>query len=492
MRASLVPFLLAFITGANAQDPVAGLWLTDLGPRHAVVSWWAERADDGAPLLYGVRGEKPRRAAPVERGRFRSVRLELLEPEMTYEVRCGWRRTSFETPAATETELRIAVLGHTGGTHPRRRHPPQMQVARVRDLRPDAVIHAGDAVYWCTERAFRNEFFRFLDPVIRHVPVYLGPGNHECGFPAGAPSYDVFKRALAYPYADAARKEGAPPCWVVERGSVRMVFVTYFDERLRPGTPQRTWLDTVLSKRTKPFTFLICGLGQSTFRHRDEILKSLPGDQIDLLIGGDGEGASITKEHGHDILFCGSSRHDAHPYALLECRLHEVVINVYDTSGKALLHHTLHDRSPRTLKADLLPAFGKPAFLEGGTVKLDADGLHIHPGPGVFQCWAGVPRGKTGRSVQFEMSVVVEGKHAPHQDVYVQWHPKDHPVGRMAYRSKPQPVALGRGRQTVLVRIPDQDPFTETALPLKNIGLRLEGLAVGVKGIIVHSARLVD
>lgn len=357
-------WLLLFPVAASlaAQWPSSGLSLIHLESGSATLV--VERSH-GPVLRYRSPGG-PDRSAPVSGdGILRHAFLAGLTPGALYTVESDAGSMRFRTPEADGRRWRLAVVGHTGGTHPRRRHPPEELVAQVEALRPDGVIHTGDAVYDCTPEAFRDEFLRLFDPVMSRVPLWIAPGNHECGFPSSNIDYETFKSALPYPYPASSRAKGAPPFYEVQRGPLRLIFLCYFRRALLPGGVQHAWLMERLADRSSTFTALVMGMGPSTFPERDEVLASLPPDSIDLILAGDGDGCWMSESDRPTILFNGSGGTTPHPITLIEILEHELVLNVYSRPGVIRFHRIIRDRRDYPAMLDIRPYFAR-GLAEGG------------------------------------------------------------------------------------------------------------------------------
>lgn len=466
--------ILALVVGALAPGQGAGaasgLWVCHLAPTEARLVFWDE--NELAPSVgYGIRGEATRRVG-ASAGPLRSVVLTDLRPGTVYDVACEWRRTSFQTPDANESRLRIGLLGHTGGTHGAQRYQPEQAIDRIRAMRPDMVLHAGDAIYTCAPSSFHTEFLRQHDAIMRHVPVYLAPGNHEAGWPRNRQTYAAFRSSLPYPYDPSVTDDDV--FYVVERGSVRLIFLSYYRGRLMPGKPQRKWLDRVLKERTKPFTVLVGGFSPGTFPERDAFLRSLPGGAVDLIIGGDADGCRIHRGPGIPFAYIGSGGSGAHPYGLLEVEPHRLVVNAYDIAGRHRGNLKIRDRSTYRVRHDVLGALGRADYKVRTTAVANEDGSATYvptEPPKPVTVLSNIPAVKDLRGFQMDVRIEPRQRTSAHQNVFIMWVPDgDNPP---LHRSQPFHVPMDGRSHRLTIPFPAIDPTSGKPSAPERIGFRM-------------------
>ena len=318
------------------------------------------------------------------------------------------------------------------------------------------------------------------------VPVYLAPGNHEAGWPRLKATYAEFRRALPYPFAKKVTDDDV--FWIVERGPVRFVFLSYYRDRLLPGKPQRRWLDAVLAKPTGPFTVLVGGFSRGTFPKRDGFLKSLPRDKVDLIIGGDADGASIQRT-GIPFVYVGSGGSGPHPYALLEAEPHRLVVNVYDIKGAHRGSVAVRDRHTYPVKSDLLPAIRRADYKMRTSVTPHADGSVTFtpteaPKPVTVLSAVELSSGLKG----LQLEVRAEGKRPSrmHQNLYVLWAPDgDNPP---VHRSQPIHLPFDGSSQRITIPLPARDPTTGRPIAPARIGIRMIDPSPNLKQLTITRA----
>ena len=480
----LIPALATYL---SAQWPTSGFSVLDLEATSARILVEHHGAD-----TITLRSADGRETALVRKGDgpLEFLNIKDLQPSSQYELTCGSSTTSIRTPAKDQQHWRLAIVGHTGGTHSNRREVPQMLVGQIAGLRPDGVIHAGDAVYNCTPDTIRQEFLHLMDPVMRHVPTWIAPGNHECGYPADRPDYRTFRTTLPYPFASLDGASDGPPCYVVQRGSLRLLFLTYFHKALLPGTPQHTWLLEQLEQNSTPFTALVIGMGQSTFLEKDQVLASLPADKIDLLIGGDGEGLSLDTKGPIPILFNGSEGSRPSPYSVLEVTPHALILNCFGGPRSSLLHHlVIRDKTLYPVKSNVL------ASLAAGTIR----GAQLDPVTGEILpdkkeeliAITSAPLKDTKEPVR-GLQVVVSAKPMDPNGVpkttafYLRWRPRNGKGRSLTYRSQPFFVPLNN--QPMILHMPMPELGKELSPNL--VGLIIYKEKLNLAGFRVHHASL--
>ncbi|MCS6912353.1 MAG: metallophosphoesterase [Myxococcales bacterium] len=131
------------------------------------------------------RSERDRRVADRTLATVHRLHLSGLRAATTYHYQISLRlptgavtdlpETAFHTPPRAGRPLRFVVYGDSRSGHAV--HAQIVQSILVED--PDLVLHTGDAVERGTEEADWDRFFQVAGPLLRQVPVYLVPGNHE-------------------------------------------------------------------------------------------------------------------------------------------------------------------------------------------------------------------------------------------------------------------------------------------------------------------------
>jgi len=114
---------------------------------------------------------------------MRSARLTGLAPATLYRCRLDGdaavpasARFRFRTAPGDGTPFRFAVVGDTGD----KSAAAAANARRIRAGRPAFVLHLGDFAYVRYDAlGFERRFFRPYRRLLRHVPFYPTPGNHD-------------------------------------------------------------------------------------------------------------------------------------------------------------------------------------------------------------------------------------------------------------------------------------------------------------------------
>lgn len=178
-------------------------------------------------------------------GRQRLARIEGLSPGTyhCYQVASLTERIGFRTAPARggDTPVRFAVFGDSGDGG--------IGQAAVRDrllaLPVDLILHTGDVAYNDgTIEQFERHFFRYYEGLLKSVPFFPIPGNHEYHTDDAAPFIEVFD------LPDNGGAAGRERWYSFDYGDVH--FVGLDTEQL--VTEQIEWLDRDLSDNQRPWT----------------------------------------------------------------------------------------------------------------------------------------------------------------------------------------------------------------------------------------------
>jgi len=262
---------------------------------------------------------------------------------------------------------RVAVVGHTDGSRGVRFQPPEELVAALAPLRLDAIFHTGDASVEAHERAFLRGFYGLFDPLLKKLPIYLAPGNHECSQGARW-SYAEFMRCFPYPYSKLAR-ETRIPLYSTKIGTAEFFVAAYFPNLLGPASAEFRWLASAINESRSPFRIVVLGGNQNGWG-KARFLKEMESLPVDMVIMGDGQGFyyRIHEDGGLHELFNGSgggTTQSLRPYTLIEIDEFELTLNSRNTAGKFLTSDRIYDDSEEVSRYDLLSRFRAGAMTKG-------------------------------------------------------------------------------------------------------------------------------
>jgi predicted phosphodiesterase len=181
VKRSRVCAVVLLLGGVGCQAPPAGwLYTTRVGPTSAVVAW----SGRGGELdCRGAAGAVVPAEITLRPRGVSTARLTGLEPATRYRCRVTALDTRpqivrFRTAPASATRFRFAVVGDSGFLTPE----TFALARRIRAGQPDFLIHLGDFAYPDgTARQLDRRFFRPYRRVLRSVPLYTTPGNHDLG-----------------------------------------------------------------------------------------------------------------------------------------------------------------------------------------------------------------------------------------------------------------------------------------------------------------------
>lgn len=131
------------------------------------------------------RTEKDRRVRDTGAQAMHRVRITGLRAATAYHYQVSLRlpggattdlpEAAFHTPPRAGRPLRFVVYGDSRSGHDV--HAQVVQSILRED--PDLVLQTGDVVERGTEEGDWDRFFQVAGPLLRRVPVYMAPGNHE-------------------------------------------------------------------------------------------------------------------------------------------------------------------------------------------------------------------------------------------------------------------------------------------------------------------------
>lgn len=214
-RARLWYLLLLAPTGAvlgygSLRDRafVSEPYLTNPGTDRVTVRGFTAGRERWTALVEGIGAPPVPETSPTT-----AHRLELHDlPEnkdLTIRVSSDRSKTTYAlryfTAGAGAPKFDFVVIGDSGGA-PRRlteflglasdraaHNHPERVVAKMRELGPELVMHAGDVVYPDGARAnYARCFFRPFGLVLRVAPIVACIGNHDVESEGGDPFFDVF------------------------------------------------------------------------------------------------------------------------------------------------------------------------------------------------------------------------------------------------------------------------------------------------------------
>jgi len=223
-----------------------GPYLQDVRSDEITIAW-KSKSDKRGFVAWG-----PDRRRPTFRKEGRrelhAVRLRGLDPGNTYWYRVNdggswlgeWRQFRTAPVPGAPAEFVFAALGDSGDGSSR-----AWEVAYgLARAKPDLLIHTGDVVYPSgLARDYGRGLFEPFHHLLALVPMYPTMGNHDTG-PTGG---KAFREIFALPVND---EDGGSDYYSFDYGDVHFTCLNSNSRvaSLRPGSPQRRWLERDLSR----------------------------------------------------------------------------------------------------------------------------------------------------------------------------------------------------------------------------------------------------
>jgi len=315
-----------------AGAPIAP-YLVTLTPTMAKIAW--RTATPVVSTLKLWEADRLLQTIPSPEGYQHEAVLEGLQPhtEYRYEVD-GSPQVRLRTLTAAP-ERRFALLGHTHGTEHVGHFPDEFLASRIRDWKPDFVAHAGDCVYYSTPADWGQHFFGLFEEVLAHAPIYVSPGNHDCGWPF-LNGYDLrcFRELFPEAYPEAVGSGPEQAFYQVAQGPVDLYFLSYVAD-MSPGSVQVSWLKKELAVSTADYRVVVFG-GMNRYYDEDAFFADMQGHGIDLVVNGDGAAPAqvMSQPHGIRRLSLGTASKGAHPWVACEATPDSLKLRVMFADGR--------------------------------------------------------------------------------------------------------------------------------------------------------------
>ena len=175
-------FILIFSTNSLGGDLHLGPYLQSPSPDGITILWETTEASPGKVIF----GKNPNRLiyeqSEDSMSILHQVRLENLKPNSIYYYQCLWEEKStgtykFKTaPLDKNAPVRMGIIADS------RSHPEIFtQICReIQTYQPDIIFHSGDLVADGRKiELWKEEFFDPAKELLREIPLYPVPGNHE-------------------------------------------------------------------------------------------------------------------------------------------------------------------------------------------------------------------------------------------------------------------------------------------------------------------------
>jgi acid phosphatase type 7 len=234
-------------TSGGAKPPgeelLKGPIVQDVQKDRATLTWVTRR-------LAGQYSKEPGgQEIPISEEIYHQTEISKLEPGTRYHYNLNQYGTdasgTFSTaPASGETPFFFIIFGDT-----RTRHDVHKKVVeRVTREQPGFVIHTGDLVDNGNQAGLWDKFFEIEKDLLRNIPFYPTPGNHEQNTP-------VFFKYFAFPSGDGHH-------YSFDWGNTHLAVIDSNEigknaqEKAAFRQEQLDWLQGDLTRNSKPLVFV--------------------------------------------------------------------------------------------------------------------------------------------------------------------------------------------------------------------------------------------
>lgn len=239
------------LRGESPPTLTRGPYVMNPTPTSITIAWSTGRPADGR-VDYGIGPGYGGSVSDPRETTAHALTVTGLEAGTVYSYRVvsdGQTLTEGQTFRTSRDErdphFSFVVLGDSGVSR-----PTQYAVAeRIRALRPDFVLHTGDAVYPSGEaKDFDAGYFQPYRHLIASIPFFLSLGNHDVETADGQAYLDAF-------HLPANNPEGTKRYYSFDHGNARFIAL---DSNQDPGPDSAitTWLRAELARPPKLWTFV--------------------------------------------------------------------------------------------------------------------------------------------------------------------------------------------------------------------------------------------
>jgi len=354
----LIAVLSLFLSNGRAENSPqfdVSPYLTELTHEQAVINWRL-REKGNSSIRYTIGPEKKSITIYTKSSIQHKAVLKNLKPGSQYKYSINdLFESSFTTPNQSD-RLNFVALGHTHGTEQFSHYPDRLLVAKVNALRPEFLIHMGDATYYSIVKDFKRHFFDLFGVVSKSIPIYISPGNHDSGWPfIYGPNLNTFKELFPYPYPKQIKANKHEAFYSIIHSNVQFLFISYTSD-LSSGSHQIKWLEKKLRNSKYDFNIIVFGGGQSGYYDRSSFLEFLSQFKVDLILNGDSiqPKVAIWEEHGIPVAFAGTGGSLPHPFFYIEKEKHYLTIKLLDAIGNLKQTQWIYNQRTYKAKKDLL------------------------------------------------------------------------------------------------------------------------------------------
>ena len=448
----VLPLLLFLSSHSNnVSAETIRPYILSLNPTSATVCWVTNQEMRGKLSLYSVGSQIEFTESSTST--FHKVDMRNLISGTRYRYVVEDVYHAEFTTASTNDPFEIVVFGHTGGTEAEDQYPVELLAQKICDINPDFALCAGDITYYATLRGFTKNYFHRFGNFLASKPIYIAPGNHDCGWPMlYGIDYSTFRKLFPYNYAS---ENGAYYSFVYK--NTKFIALSYVMPKREDFQKQIKWLLNELDSSDSEFNIVFLGGAQEGYYDKKLLFKSMVGHRVDLVFGGDGANLAQNNIDGINFFFAGTSFSRPHQFYYLQFEKYRFRVRLFDSTGIRKRGFWAFYSAKEKKVVQSLQA---PIFLPGG----GSPKLAVHFKPIAIS------------SEEFDgIGLIVEWNSNSDARLRVRWAPVSEKklLGERYFREQVLSVKANKTNK-YLVPLPSVDPLSQKPYNLDEIYLRIE------------------
>ena len=320
----LLLFLGAY---SNVSAETIRPYILNLNRNSATICWVSNDEMCGKVTLYSIADQL--RFTEKRTSRFHKIDMNNLVPGTWYRYEVEGVYHGGFTTASSDDAFQVAVFGHTGGTESENQYPTELLAHKICNINPDFALCGGDITYYATVPEFAISYFHRFGNFLASKPIYVAPGNHDCGWPMlYGPNYITFRKLFPYNYAS---ENGAYYSFVYK--NTKFIALSYVMPKREDFQKQIKWLLKELDSSDSEFNIVFLGGAQEGYYDKKLLFKSMVGHRVDLVFGDDGANVFQNNIDGIKFFFAGTSFSKPQQFYYLEFGKYLFRVRLFDAVG---------------------------------------------------------------------------------------------------------------------------------------------------------------
>lgn len=321
-------FLLLLGAGSNVSAESIPPYILNLNRTAATICWVSNDEMRGKLTLYSISDQ--RTIVEDNPSRFHKIDVAGLIPGTRYRYKGEGVYHGEFTTASLDDAFQVAVFGHPAGTESQGQYPTELLAQKMCDINPDFALCAGDITYYSTVPGFARHYFYPFGGFLSSKPIYVAPGNHDCGWPMlYGINYSSFRALFPYNYAS---ENGAYYSFVYK--NTKFIALSYVMPKREDFQKQIEWLLKELNSSESEFNIVFLGGAQDGYYDKTLLFKSMVGHRVDLVFGGDGANVFQDNIDGINFFFAGTSFSKPHQFYYAQFEKYRFRVKLFDSTGK--------------------------------------------------------------------------------------------------------------------------------------------------------------